>query len=100
MIKYFGDLVDRFVEAYVDDIVVKTRRSEGLVTNIRLTFERLKANDIKLNPKNVSSTSRGACYLASWFSRKGSRPTLRKLRPTQTWGPYGILKEFNESKDD
>jgi hypothetical protein len=35
MIKYFGDLIGRTVEAYVDTIMVKTERSEGLVHNLR-----------------------------------------------------------------
>jgi hypothetical protein len=38
------------VEAYVDDTMVKTRRSKGLVTNLGLAFNRLKANNTKLNP--------------------------------------------------
>jgi hypothetical protein len=47
MIKCFGDLTRRVVEAYVNDIVVKTKPTEGLVTNLGLTLERFKANGIK-----------------------------------------------------
>lgn len=48
------------VEAYVFDIVVKTRRSESLVRDLRETFYKLKANDIKLNPKKyVFNVPRG-----------------------------------------
>lgn len=52
MVKCFGNLVGITVEAYVDNIVVKTRRSEGLIHDLREAFERLKANDIKLILKN------------------------------------------------
>jgi hypothetical protein len=51
MIKCFGDLVGRTVEEYIDDIMVKTRCSKGLIDDLRETFDMHKANDIKLNPK-------------------------------------------------
>lgn len=51
IIECFGDLIARVVEAYVDDNAVETTRSEGLPADLGLSFERLKANDIKLNPK-------------------------------------------------
>ena len=39
------------VEAYVDDVVVKTKHVETLVDDLRLTFDNLRAYDIKLNPE-------------------------------------------------
>jgi hypothetical protein len=51
MVKCFGNLVGITIEAYVNDIVVKTRRSKGLIHDLREAFERLKANDIKLIPE-------------------------------------------------
>ena len=43
------------VEAYVDDVVVKTRHVESLIDDLRLTFDNLRTYDIKLNPKNAFS---------------------------------------------
>ena len=39
------------VEAYVDDVVIKTKHVESLVDNLRLTFDNLRTYDIKLNPE-------------------------------------------------
>jgi hypothetical protein len=64
MIECFDNLIERVVEAYIDDIVVKTRWSEGLVVDRGLTFERLKANDIKLNPQKVGLEREGTRLLA------------------------------------
>jgi hypothetical protein len=50
MIKCFGDLIEGIMEAYVDNIVVKTRRSEGLMSDLRMTFDRLIAKYIKTKP--------------------------------------------------
>ena len=51
MLKCFGDLIGRTVEAYVDDIVVKSKRADQVVADLEQTFVKLRANDIKLNPK-------------------------------------------------
>ena len=41
--------IGKTVEAYVDDVVVKTRHVESLVYDLRLTFDNLRTYDIKLN---------------------------------------------------
>src|SRR4051812_33706196 len=38
-------------EAYVDDVVIKTRRVETLIHDLRLTFDNLHAYDFRLNPE-------------------------------------------------
>jgi hypothetical protein len=48
----FGDHIRRTVEAYVDDIVVKTRKADDLVDDLRIAFGCLRANRVKLNPEN------------------------------------------------
>ena len=60
MLKCFGDLIGRTIEAYVDNIVVKSRRADQLVADLEQTFAKLRANDIKLNPeKYVFGVPRG-----------------------------------------
>ena len=43
--------IGKTVEAYVDDIVIKTRRIETLIDDLCLTFDNLRTYDIWLNPK-------------------------------------------------
>jgi hypothetical protein len=57
----FGDHIGRTVEAYVDDIVVKTRKADDLVSDLNIAFGCLWANGVKWNPENVSLACRGAC---------------------------------------
>jgi hypothetical protein len=47
----FGDHIGRSVKAYVDDIVVKTRKTDDLVDDLRIAFGCLWANGVKLNPE-------------------------------------------------
>ena len=41
MLKCFGDLIGRTVEAYVDDIMVKSKRANHLVADLEQTFAKL-----------------------------------------------------------
>jgi hypothetical protein len=46
----FADQLHRNVEAYVDDVVVKTRSPERLITDLEETFASLRKYRWKLNP--------------------------------------------------
>jgi hypothetical protein len=47
----FGEHIGRTVEAYVDDIVVKTRKASDLLSDLETTFKCLRAKGVKLNPE-------------------------------------------------
>ena len=51
MLKCFGNLIGRTIEAYVDDIVVKSKRADQVIADLEQTFAKLRANGIKLNPE-------------------------------------------------
>ena len=42
--------IGRNVHAYVDDIVVKSRKEETLVTDLKETFDKLRVYKMMLNP--------------------------------------------------
>jgi hypothetical protein len=51
----FGEHIGRTAEAYVDDIVVKTRKASDLLPDLEVTFRCLKAKGVKLNQSNQAS---------------------------------------------
>jgi hypothetical protein len=60
MLKCFGDLIGETIEAYVDDIIVKSKKANQLVADLKKTFDKLRENDIKLNSeKCVFGVPRG-----------------------------------------
>ena len=60
MLKYFRDLIGRTIEAYVDDIVVKSKWADQVVADLEQTFTKLQVNASNSTPKNVFLGSRGA----------------------------------------
>jgi hypothetical protein len=56
----FGDYIGQTMKAYVDDIIVKTKKADDLVNDLHVAFDCLQANRVKLSPeKGVSRVPRG-----------------------------------------
>jgi hypothetical protein len=49
----FKGQIGRNMEVYVDDIIIKYRRSSSLITDLEETFNNLRQFNIKLNPKKM-----------------------------------------------
>jgi hypothetical protein len=47
----FGNHIGSTIEAYVDDIVVKTRKVDNLVADLETAFACLRAKNVRLNPE-------------------------------------------------
>ena len=87
MLKCFGDLIGRTVEAYMDDIVGKSKRADQVVANLEQTFAKLRANDIKLNPKKcVFGVPRGM-LLGFIISEHGIEANVEKISAITRIGP-------------
>jgi hypothetical protein len=88
----FGDHIGRTVEAYVDDIVVKTRKVDDLVNNMRVACDCLRANGVKLNPeKCVFGVPRGM-LLGYIVSQRGIEPNPEKVTALERIGQIRDLK--------
>jgi hypothetical protein len=88
----FEDHIGRTVEAYVDDIVVKTRKADDLVNDLRVAFDCLRANGVKLNPeKCVFGVPRGM-LLGYIVSQRGIEPNPEKVVALKRMGPIRDLK--------
>jgi hypothetical protein len=88
----FGDHNERTIEAYVDDIVVKTRKADDLVNNLRTAFDCLQDNGVKLNPeKCVFGVPRGM-LLGYIVSQWGIEPNPEKVAALDYMGPIRDLK--------
>jgi hypothetical protein len=92
MLKCFGDLIGRTVEAYMDDIAVKSKQADQLIADLKQTFVKLRANGIKLNPeKCVFGVPRGM-LLGFIVSERGIEANLEKISGITRMGPIQNLK--------
>jgi len=76
------------VEAYVDDIVVKSKQRGDLIQDLEIAFSCLRANKIKLNPeKCVFGVPRGM-LLGYIVSQHGIEANLDKVSAITRMGPF------------
>jgi hypothetical protein len=83
----FGEHIGRTVEAYVDDIVVKTKKASDHLSDLEMTFKCLK-----LNPeKCVFGVPRGM-LLGFIVSERGIKANPEKIAAITNMGPIKDLK--------
>jgi ribonuclease HI len=88
----FGQHIGRTVEAYVDDIVVKTKKASDLLSDLETTFKCLRAKGVKLNPeKCVFGVPRGM-FLGFIISEWGIEANPEKIAAITNMGPIKDLK--------
>jgi hypothetical protein len=88
----FGEHIGRTVEAYVDDIVVKTKKASDLLSDLETTFKCLRAKGVKLNPeKCVFGVPRGM-LLGFIVSERSIEANPEKIAAITNTGPIKDLK--------
>jgi hypothetical protein len=88
----FGEHIGRTVEAYIDDIVVKTKRASDLLSDLETTFKCLRAKGVKLNPETcVFGVPRGM-LLGFIISERGIEANSEKITAITSMGPIKDLK--------
>jgi hypothetical protein len=88
----FGEHIGQTLEAYVDDIVVKTRKASDLLSDLETTFKCLRAKGVKLNPeKCVFGVPRGM-LLGFIVSERGIEANPEKIMAITNMGSIKDLK--------
>ena len=73
------------MEAYADDMVVKTKHVESLVDDLRLTFDNLRTYDIKLNPEKYVFGVPAGKLLASLYPAEELKQTQPRSELCHNW---------------
>jgi hypothetical protein len=88
----FGDHIGRNVEAYVDDIVVKTRKADDLVGDLHIVFGCLRDNGVKLNPEKCFFGVPRGMLLGYIVSQRGIEANPEMVATLERMGPIRDLR--------
>jgi hypothetical protein len=88
----FGDHIGRTIEAYVDDIVVKTRKADDLVSDLHIVFGCLRANGVKLNSEKCVFGMPGGMLLGYIVSQRDIEANPEKVQPSNEWVRFGTSR--------
>nr|GEW39642.1 hypothetical protein [Tanacetum cinerariifolium] len=78
--KVFYNQIGRNLEAYVDDMVIKSTTEEEMLADIKKTFERFRSINMKLNPKKCSFCIEEGPLLGHLITKQGIRANPSKVK--------------------
>ena len=84
------------MEAYVDDVVIKTKHVESLVDDLRLTFDNLRTYGIWLNPENCVFGVPARKLLGFIVSNRGIEANPAKIRALSQLATPTDLKQVQK----
>jgi hypothetical protein len=87
---------DQLVEAYVDDVVVKTKVASTLVDDIDQTFKALNKFQWKQNPKKCIFGVPSGILLGNIVSHDGIRPNPEKVEVVIKMKPPKCIKDIQK----
>ncbi|GKD26090.1 reverse transcriptase domain-containing protein [Tanacetum coccineum] len=91
--KVFSDQIGQNLEAYVDDIVIKSIFKEYMLKDIQETFNRFCSINMKLNPKKCSFGVEQGPSLRHLITKQGIRSKPSKLKAVTDLEPPRTLKD-------
>ncbi|GJV90606.1 reverse transcriptase domain-containing protein [Tanacetum coccineum] len=90
----FQSQIGRNLEAYVDDMVIKSNEEKMLLADIAETFDNLRRINMKLNPKNCSFRVEEDKFLGYVVTFEGIRANPKKTRAFANLQTPQTLKEM------
>jgi hypothetical protein len=81
------------MEAYVDDVVIKTHEDEGLISDLAETFDNLRKFKMKMNPDKCTFGEPSGKLLGYMVSCHGIDPNLEKVMAITKMKPPESLQD-------
>ena len=92
MNRMFAPQIGRNVQVYVDDMLVKSRREEDHLKDLRETFDTLRSYNMKLNPGKCAFGVMAGKFLGFMVSQKGIEANPNKIRAIMEMKPPRNVK--------
>lgn len=90
----FQSQIGRNLEAYVDDMVIKSKEEHEMLADIVETFDNLRKINMKLNPKKCSFGMEEGKFLGYMVTSEGIRANPKKTKAIMDMQSPNYLKEM------
>ena len=90
----FGDMMHKTIECYVDDVVVKSKRRQDHIDDLRAVFERLQKCQLKMNPLKCAFGVTSGKFLGFVVRHRGIEVDQTKIKAIQEMPEPRNLKEL------
>ncbi|GJV43222.1 reverse transcriptase domain-containing protein [Tanacetum coccineum] len=92
--KVFNDQIGRNLEAYIDDMVIKSTSEEDMLADKKETFQRFQSINMKLNPKKCSFSVEEGPFLGHLITKQGIRANPSKVKAITDIEQPKMLKDI------
>ena len=92
----FSTQIGRNVEAYVDDVVVKTKQKDDLISDLEETFASIRAFRMKLNPEKCTFGVPSGKLLGFMVSHRGIQANPEKVTAILNMKPPSTQKDVQK----
>ncbi|CAL1358974.1 unnamed protein product [Linum trigynum] len=89
----FRKQIGRNVEAYVDDLIVKSRRREDHLEDLRETFQAMRAHNLRLNPLKCVFGAEAGKFLGFMITKRGIEANPKQVDAVLQLAPPKAPKE-------
>ena len=93
MNKMFANQIERNVQVYVDDMLVKSWREDNHLEDLKETFDTLRFYNMKLNPSKCAFGETAGKFLGFMVSQRGIEANPDKIRAIVEMAPPRNVKE-------
>nr|KYP33891.1 Transposon Ty3-G Gag-Pol polyprotein [Cajanus cajan] len=90
----FHDLISKFVQVYVDDIIVGSKQKEDHLCHLKLAFERMRKHGLKMNPLKCAFGVTTGEFLGFVIHQKGIEVNRNKTKAIIETKPPSNKKEL------
>ncbi|KAL2246102.1 UNVERIFIED_CONTAM: Retrovirus-related Pol polyprotein from transposon [Sesamum indicum] len=94
--RMFGDLLGKTMEVYVDDMLVKSKRSQDHIEDLAQAFRSMRTYDMKLNPDKCTFGVRGGKFLGYMVSEQGIKANPEKIQAIMNLRSPTSIKEVQK----
>ncbi|GKV12837.1 hypothetical protein SLEP1_g23931 [Rubroshorea leprosula] len=90
----FHDMIGRFMEIYIDDVVVKSMEDEEHLEHLRKAFERMRQHGLKMNPLKCAFGVIAGNFLGFLVHERGLEPDADFKWERQHQAAFDAIKEY------
>ncbi|KAL2252683.1 UNVERIFIED_CONTAM: Retrovirus-related Pol polyprotein from transposon opus [Sesamum indicum] len=94
--KMFGDLLGKTMEVYVDDMLVKSKRSQDHLADLAQAFAIMRSYGMKLNPDKCTFGVGGGKFLGYMVSERGIEANPEKIRAIMDLRSPATIKDVQK----
>ena len=92
----FHDMIGRFIEVYIDDVVIKSPAKSKHLIDLEKGFQRMRSHKLKINPLKCAFRVLAGNFLGFLVHQRGIEVDKNKAKAIQAASPLKNKKELQQ----